>query len=271
MTNETPGPAPTAGRSRARRALSTASWGLLLGGLGLVAGALLGGLYVRLFVPRTGMGWDQLADALGGLMVGGALGALAGIALALFLSGRGRVVSAAVMIVLAVSALFTLRALREERPESEPFVRQEAFKPMYLVRMNVGKSDEILRATPPEARPVPFTEMELFTASEELELVGWDQEPSRCQVAVSRDDLTALIPRVQTAHAEAAAGHCRTDNPDDYPVSLSVNFDGQRYNATVQADCLADRPAMLALAEAIADLSERVCPRRPETTEPAAR
>jgi len=37
----------------------------------VLAGAMLGGLYVKLFVPKTGMGWDQMADALGGLMVGG--------------------------------------------------------------------------------------------------------------------------------------------------------------------------------------------------------
>jgi len=271
MTLQDPGRDPSAGSGRAPGVVSSIGWGLLLGGLGLVSGALLGGLYVRVFVPPTGMGWDQIADALGGLMVGGTVGAAAGIALALGLSGRGRTFAAVGIIVLGVASVFALRAMREERPAPEPVVREEPFSPRYMVRMNVGRTDELLRGTLPEARPVPLTETTLFTATEGLDFVGWDDELLLCRAEVDRDDLAALVPRVRAAHAEAAAGHCRTDNPDDDPVSISVYFDGERRNATVQADCLAARPAMLALADGIADLADRICFGPVETTEPAGR
>ena len=70
-----------------RNALREGKWKSLLMGLGfsvssLLAGGLLGILYVKLFVPAKEMGWDGIADMLGGLMVGGAIGLFAGIYLA---------------------------------------------------------------------------------------------------------------------------------------------------------------------------------------------
>ena len=195
-------------------------------------------------------------------MVGGGLGLVVGIAAALFLSARSRVVAAVVLVVLAVGVVVTLRAIREPRPESEPFVRKEHFRPAFLLRMNVGKTDEILVATSPPDRPIPFTELEIFTASERIEHTGWDADLALCQAPLTHDDLAALLPLVQAAHEEAAAGHCRTENPDDYPVSINISIENDRTSATVQADCLGERPAMLALADAVEELAGRVCPGR---------
>ena len=73
-----------------------------------VTGALLGLLFVALFVPKTGMGWDQMADALGGLMVGGVLGVVVGIVLAVALDVRRKLIAAGVCILIAGLAIGAL-------------------------------------------------------------------------------------------------------------------------------------------------------------------
>lgn len=79
--------------------------GLLLVLTSILGGALLGAVYVRFFVPRTGMGWDQLADALGGFMLGALLGFIVGFVAAGRLEARGRLIAAgAAVCVVAVSA-----------------------------------------------------------------------------------------------------------------------------------------------------------------------
>jgi len=82
-----------------------------------VAGALLGTLFVVLFVPKTGMGWDQIADALGGLMVGGLLGVIAGIVLAVVLDVRGKLIAAVACALIAAATIGGLSVSRSERPE----------------------------------------------------------------------------------------------------------------------------------------------------------
>jgi hypothetical protein len=82
-----------------------------------VTGALLGLLFVALFVPKTGMGWDQMADALGGLMVGGVLGVVVGIVLAVALDVRRKLIAAGVCILIAGLAIGGLALNRQERPE----------------------------------------------------------------------------------------------------------------------------------------------------------
>jgi hypothetical protein len=66
-------------------------------------GAAIGLMSVRLFLPEPTMGWDGIADALGGMMVGGGLGLLTGAYLAGGLSVRARWWSAAVATLLAAN------------------------------------------------------------------------------------------------------------------------------------------------------------------------
>ena len=66
----------------------------------VVTGAILGIVFVKLFVPKRGMGWDQIADALGGLMLGAALGLVLGVVLAIRLPPRRQLV--AILIAVAI-------------------------------------------------------------------------------------------------------------------------------------------------------------------------
>jgi hypothetical protein len=51
----------------------------------IVGGGFLGG---RILTPPGAMGWDALANVLGGMMVGGLLGLILSIILTLFLKGQ---------------------------------------------------------------------------------------------------------------------------------------------------------------------------------------
>lgn len=76
-----------------------------------IGGALLGALYVRLFVPRTGMGWDQLADALGGFMLGGLLGLALGAVGAVRFEPRSRWLATALAVAVAMASVVVLRLM----------------------------------------------------------------------------------------------------------------------------------------------------------------
>ncbi len=68
----------------------------------IVFGAFIG----RMVTPPGGMGWDALANALGGMMLGGLLGAVVSLLLAVFLRGR-----ALLMAYVASGSIFTLTLL----------------------------------------------------------------------------------------------------------------------------------------------------------------
>jgi hypothetical protein len=232
---------------------------LLLPPVAAVAGALLGGLYVRLFVPKTGMGWDQLADALGGLMLGGLLGFAVGVALCFFLKARRRWWVAVALCGLSVLLMAGLWALRPPRPASEPVVREEPFRPWFRAKIRVGHSEDILRAVEPGAEPIPFTEAEVSTGLPELVRVGWGPELARCKAEPTREELHRLLPLVTAAAEESKAGACRTERDGDLGVVVGITLDGERSSARVEADCLPQRPALVALAAAMEEVARGHC------------
>ena len=141
----------------------TGSWGnnllgvlgaLLLTGFAAILGALLGLLYVRLFVPKTGMGWDQLADVLGGLMLGGLIGLVAGAVGVALMAPRRRALAAAICAVLTVALIvgFSVTAPARTQP-SPPVVREEPFDPWFNVQIHIGHTEEILALDLPHAEP----------------------------------------------------------------------------------------------------------------------
>ena len=73
---------------------------------GLVFGALVA---TRILTPG-GMGFDQIADALGGAIVGGIIALVAGVALIRRLSASSRVLVALLAIAASGGAVFYLRA-----------------------------------------------------------------------------------------------------------------------------------------------------------------
>ena len=74
----------------------------------VLCGFLAGG-FIASRLSTTGMGWDRLADALGGMMIGIVAGAILGTVLVVRLGVRGRLVAAG---VLAAGAVVTIVAFR---------------------------------------------------------------------------------------------------------------------------------------------------------------
>jgi len=115
------------------RTLGKKLWAVFTGFLllltGLASGAVLGGLYVKLFVPRAAMGWDGIADALGGLMLGGLIGLVVSIVLASALTVKRRLQVSAVLLAVVVAVIswgvITHEAKPKSEPEPEPMVREQ--------------------------------------------------------------------------------------------------------------------------------------------------
>ena len=89
--------------------------GLIFSVSSLLAGGLLGILYVKLFVPAKEMGWDGIADMLGGLMVGGAIGLFAGIYLAWKLPLRKQAMGTGALLLIFGITLLGLKLAAPDR------------------------------------------------------------------------------------------------------------------------------------------------------------
>ena len=100
------------------RAASAISLCLVLVVLGFLAGGLLA---TRVFSPDA-MGWDALANALGGFMIGSAGGLLVGIGAAFLLDARRRW---QVTLVLGGVALVALLVIRIVAPRTAPQDQEE--------------------------------------------------------------------------------------------------------------------------------------------------
>ncbi len=135
--------------------------GLVLLASNLIAGAALGLLWVKLFVPHKAMGWDGLADVLGGIMVGTLLGLVVSVLVVILLSVRVQWVwigIAAVVVGLIFAGLVLTAPNRET--SSEPILK-EKFRPAFVVRLKISQSQEIQAAVLPDERLVPFVEAEV--------------------------------------------------------------------------------------------------------------
>jgi MFS family permease len=231
--------------------------GLVLLAINLIAGATLGGLWVKLFVPRKAMGWDGLADMLGGLMVGALLGGVVTVLLVFLLSVRWQWVWIGGATVVAGLILTGLALTAPEREVSSEPILEKDFQPFFRATMRVTHTPEILEAVPPNERPFPFVEAEVFSGKPELIRMGWGPDFERCVATPSTADLEALLPYVQAASA-AAGPFCRTPE-DDLTVSVRWNVAGDSDGRGLDTGCLPDTPEFTALADAIDVLANQLC------------
>ena len=119
---------------------------------GFLSGAVTGGLYVKLFVPRAAMGWDGIADALGGLMLGGLTGVVVSIILISTISVRHRLMVATIECVLVLIVIAGMFLTQEPKPGSAPDVPRRA-RPDGRPRAN-GCTARTPATTWPRPRPL---------------------------------------------------------------------------------------------------------------------
>lgn len=231
--------------------------GLVFLASNLITGATLGLLWVRLFVPRRAMGWDSIADALGGAMLGAVLGFVVGVALVYWLSVRMQWVWIGIAIMVVGGIFVGLRLTAPVNEASSEPVLEEKFRPPFVIRMNMTQSQEILAEVPLEERPLPFVEAEVWTGRPELIYVGWGPDFERCVAEPSHADLEVLLPLVE-AVMDASGPDCRTPE-NDLSLRVRWNLENNPGNQTLDAGCLSSQPEAVTLANAIDDLANRLC------------
>ena len=220
----------------------------------------LGLLYVRLFVPSTGVGFDALADALGGMIVGSLVGLVAGGIMVARLEVRRQWMVIGVWLAVTILTFAGLALTARERGSAplaaEPDVKK-SFQPTFRVGMRVSHTREILARVGSDEHPLPFTEAEVSTGKPELVLVGWGPDFNECTALPSESDLTDLVPRIRDAMA-AAGSYCRTKE-EDLKLAVNWNLAGDAGTQGLDAGCLAELTAVSALADAIGALGQRLC------------
>lgn len=100
----------------------------------LLSGVLLGGAFIALFAPKKSNGWDGIAQALGGLMVGGLLAVVVATVLLFPLLRRGRKAllwATLAAVGLSLLTILSLRLLRPPKMETAAVTRstQASAKP----------------------------------------------------------------------------------------------------------------------------------------------
>lgn len=232
--------------------------GLVLIAAGILAGAALGLLYVKLFVPKTGMGFDGLADALGGMMLGALIGMIAGGLMAFRLPIRKQWMGVGVALALAVVTFGGLVLTAPKREPAPPPVVKKAFRPTFRVKLRVSHTREILEAVAPDDRPLPFTEAEISTGKSGLVLVGWGPDFDRCTAIPIESDLESLVPLIRDANG-VAGPFCRTPD-DDLTLAANWSLAGKMGGQGLDAGCLdQDHEAIRTLAAAINEIGSRLC------------
>jgi hypothetical protein len=223
----------------------------------LFAGTALGLLWVKLFV-NVDMGLGGVADVLGGMMAGALASLVVSALIVVLLTLRVQWIWIGVAVVVGglTFAGLAITAPKREEPAPEPIVKQD-FQPFFRVNMRINHTEEILDAIPADERPFPFTEAELFSGIPELIRVDWGPDYGRCVATPADADLEALLSHVQEVMTTDTS-ECRTPE-DDLRLSVGWNVAGESDSQGLDAGCLPDEPEIVALADAIGTLADRLC------------
>lgn len=142
----------------------------IIGGIVMVAlsgllGALCGGVWIKHGMERASNGWDGIADAIGGLMLGGFVGLVLGLLLLVILLARGGggILAAAGSVALAAALVFSYLWLTRPvgAPDGDPAAPiRPPPEPIYQPRFEIVVShpyvDRLLREMSPSDGPLPF-------------------------------------------------------------------------------------------------------------------
>ncbi|MEM8488463.1 MAG: hypothetical protein AAF564_23140 [Bacteroidota bacterium] len=221
------------------------------------AGISLGILYVRLFIPKPDMGWDGIADMLGGMMVGALLGLVAGSVLSRLLRPGKRVRAGLTAAGIGLLTFAGLIATAPKQETSPPLVVKQTFQPVFRFTMRVSHTEEILVNTPVNAQPLPFTEAQIASGKPVLFYKTWGPAFEECSAQPDEEDLNLIVLHIKALDAESGP-LCRTPE-EDLLIAASWRLDGVQGNQSIHAGCLDAKPAFRAASEAIEALAEKLC------------
>ena len=150
-------------------------------------GFLTGG-FIASRLSTTGMGWDRLADALGGMMVGVVAGVILGAVLVARLGVRGRLVAAGFFAAAAVVTIVAFRLVPAPKMDlpPPPAPPPPRFEPAYS--FSIGAFDESVE--PIEG--VPYRWFKLHSPVRRIDTVAWTPGARTVQVEAADEALSAL-------------------------------------------------------------------------------
>lgn len=222
-----------------------------------IAGTSLGILYVRLFIPKPDMGWDGIANMLGGMTVGALLGLGTGIVLYRLLQPGKRILAGLSAIGVGLVTFAGLIVTAPNKETAPPPVIEQAFQPAFQLTIRVSHTEEILASIAENERPLPFTEAQIASGKPVFVYKTWGPDFDTCTAKPDTDDLELLVSRIR-ALDNAAGPLCRTPE-NDLLLAASWRLAGTQGNQSIHAGCLDTRPAFRATTEAIASLAVRLC------------
>lgn len=225
------------------------------------AGIALGILYVRLFIPRPDMGWDGIADMLGGMMLGALLGLVAGVVLFRLLQPGRRIRASMTATGIGLLTFAGLIATAPKQAVSPAPAIKQAFQPAFRFSMRVSHAEEILANTPANAQPLPFTEAQIASGKPVLVYKTWGPDFAECNAQPDTADLEVLVAHILAL--DAASGSICSTPEEDLLIAASWRINGTQGNQSIEAGCLASKPAFRAASEALTGLAENLCPALP--------
>ena len=199
-------------------------------------GMMTGGLIATRVFTTSGMGWDRLADTLGGLMVGGGVGLFAGLVAVRMLSVRGRRAATGAALIGCVAALLYLQA-------TPPNVRRRAVVdvpalPVDSFSFQLGAADG-LGGPPTDGTRLPWERLRIASnLSLDYVPMGRSNEDRQANDALNTAEGIAALAELRALLAglprEMA---CGDPCPTCMDVSLEWFLNGERGIALITDRC----------------------------------
>jgi hypothetical protein len=229
--------------------MSWLSGALLLAAL-LFFGVLTGGLVATRVIGTSGMGWDRLADTLGGVLAGGALGLVAGIVGVLKVGSSGRfwLAGSAVVGCLGAAAylLATQPRVRTATVTSIPPPPVESFS------LHMGVADG-LAGPPSEGNRLPWNFLRI-ASNLSLDYVPAGNPSRHCAangIIDSSDDIAALTALRGNLARLPTEFDCGEQCPSCMEVSLEWFLDQTRRTAALTDRCWRSHPQLQPLRASV--------------------
>jgi len=209
----------------------------------IALGATTGALVARYTAASSGMGWDQIANALGGLMTGGAVGLMAGLLTVRRLTGAAHVAAAAFSLaVVAGLVLFLNQVPPPVRSRPVTPVPPPAVAPFSLT-LGVGAP---LEGAPYQPVSVPWQTLRIYSNLSYDFVPG--SRPQELCVAAGALDTPDGIESLKALRAQLAALpkviDCGPPCLTCADIAVQWHLDQDPFSLTVSDQCWHARPEL---------------------------
>jgi hypothetical protein len=207
----------------------------------VLLGFLSGGLVATRIIGTSGMGWDRLADTLGGLLVGGALGAVAWLVTVRRLDAAGRLRMAGAAVLGGLGVVAYLQATEPRvRPPRAADLPAPAVEP-FAVQIGVADGLE-----PPAGEKLPWSLLRI-ASNLSLDYVPADRTDLHCIVIDplnGRRGIEALTQLRAVLVDTPREFDCGEPCPTCMDVSLQWYIGDDQTATTITDRCWRSHPAL---------------------------